>query len=317
MQCFDSLNVGIVVTRYDEDAPIIYCNDAFCSLTGYTRAEILEQNCRFLQGPETSEGVRNSIKLAIKNQTPYRVVIKNYKKDGAAFWNDLYLNPIRDDQGKVTHYLGLQNDISQFGRNNRSAPFHIPYDDLTQLPTPAMAIELMKMNPAYEQTPHNSAFLGAIIVNGLANLRGFIGDGAVDIAILEVCDRFKELLDDNYIFARAGEREFIVASLTTPQAQAREKLEQLCNSILQPVQIEGRRFQLTFNAGFIGNLPHALTEQGARLCNFALAKSLDQGRNRIVEFDNEDLQQTEADQILAASVLGGLNAGEFYPAYQP
>lgn len=317
IRCFDSSSSGIVLTSCIDDFPIVYCNDAFCLLTGYERTEVLGKNCRFLQGKDTDFTVKESISSAIKNSLSHRIVIKNYKKNGEYFWNDLYLNPILDAQGKATHYIGIQNDIKNFSRNNRNVPFHFPYDDLTQLPTPEMAIELLKMMPTYKDNNDCSIFLGAIIINGLANIRGFIDNSAADITILEVCARLQAKLDENYILARAGETEFIVASLTLDSSVTRGKLEELCISMLQPVQIEDKRFQLTYNAGFIDKLPKSLIDQSARLCNFALAQSLQQGRNTVVEFIRNDLNQAQADQILAGSIPLALSNGQLYVAYQP
>lgn len=318
LQCFDSSNSGIVISRCVDDLPIIYCNDSFCKLTGYDRSEIVGKNCRFLQGDETNRTVVASIKVAIEEGNSHRIVIKNYRKDGSAFWNDLYLTPIRNDQGTVTHYLGIQNDIKDLDRNNRNVPFHFPYDDLTQLPTPSMAVELMKMKAIQKPQEQLTLSLGTITINGLANLRGFMGNSAADSAILEIRNRLQSELDDESILARAGEGEFIVIDINANGKEAFSSiLKNLCQCVLKPVSIEGQMFQLTYNGGFISDLPYALINESTRFCSFALAQSQDLGRNRIVEFTDSDLAQSQADQLLAGRIPTALSDDEFYIAYQP
>lgn len=108
----DASPIGISVadaTRDDE--PLIYVNDGFVELTGYSRNEALGRNCRFLQGDETSEEITAKIRAAIDDRNPVTAELRNYRKDGSMFWNRLSIRPIEDD-GTVTHFLGFQEDIS-------------------------------------------------------------------------------------------------------------------------------------------------------------------------------------------------------------
>ncbi|MBG6119464.1 MULTISPECIES: PAS domain-containing protein [unclassified Sphingobium] len=95
-----------------EDVPIIFANQAFISLTGYSQDEIIGRNCRFLSGLETSQETRDAIRQAVSAREPWMGVILNYRKDGSAFWNELSLTPIHDDE--LGHfYLGVQNDVTE------------------------------------------------------------------------------------------------------------------------------------------------------------------------------------------------------------
>ena len=95
------------------DNPLIYVNKEFENLTGYSYDEAVGQNCRFLQGDDRDqEGVRE-LREAIREGRNTQVVLRNYRKNGEMFWNELYLTAIRDDQGKVIYFFGVQNDISE------------------------------------------------------------------------------------------------------------------------------------------------------------------------------------------------------------
>ncbi|MDT9180060.1 MAG: PAS domain S-box protein [Limnospira sp. PMC 1291.21] len=105
---------GIVISENTKnDLPIIYCNAAFEKLTGYTKEEVIGQNCRFLQGPETHEDAIAMIRQSIKRKQGCKVTLKNYRKNGSCFWNELAISPVRDHRGKLTHFIGIQTDITE------------------------------------------------------------------------------------------------------------------------------------------------------------------------------------------------------------
>jgi two-component system NtrC family sensor kinase len=93
--------------------PIIYCNPAFESMTGYRREEILGKNCQFLQGSETDPVAVEIIRKALQTKSECKVILKNYRKNGTTFWNCFSISPVRDLSGKLTHFIGVQRDITQ------------------------------------------------------------------------------------------------------------------------------------------------------------------------------------------------------------
>ena len=113
-QALDASISGIVLTDNQlPDNPIIYCNQAFENISGYSKREIIGHNCRFLQNQDRDQESREVIRSAVKNGESCRVELRNYKKDGTLFWNELYMSPVKDSSGIVTHFIGVQNDISR------------------------------------------------------------------------------------------------------------------------------------------------------------------------------------------------------------
>ncbi len=94
------------------DEPIVYANDGFARLTGYAVEEVLGRNCRFLQGEETDPEAVARLRRAVRNGEGCTVDILNYRKDGQPFWNRLAITPVRDEDGALTHYVGIQSDIT-------------------------------------------------------------------------------------------------------------------------------------------------------------------------------------------------------------
>ncbi|MFC1530339.1 SpoIIE family protein phosphatase [Gemmatimonadota bacterium] len=95
------------------DNPLIYANRGFEEITGYSREESIGRNCRFLQGSDTEEESLNEIRSAIAGERPCVVELLNYRKDGTPFWNRLSLTPLKDETGLVTHFIGVQSDVTR------------------------------------------------------------------------------------------------------------------------------------------------------------------------------------------------------------
>ena len=104
---------GVTLADPDlEDGPIVYANKAFENLTGYSQKDIIGKNCRFLQGQDREQKERYQIAEALKNKAPIEVTLRNYRKDGALFYNRLKITPLFDRKGQPIYYLGVQYDIT-------------------------------------------------------------------------------------------------------------------------------------------------------------------------------------------------------------
>ncbi|WP_081827745.1 histidine kinase famiy protein [Kozakia baliensis] len=103
----------IVTDPNTPDNDIIFANRAFLTMTGYEAHEILGQNCRFLQGPETNSETIAEIRNAIAARTEIATEILNYRKNGSTFWNALFISPVYDPDGNLLYFFGSQLDISR------------------------------------------------------------------------------------------------------------------------------------------------------------------------------------------------------------
>ncbi len=109
----ESTRNGIVVTDPTQpDNPIIYANPAFAELCGFRIDQIIGRNCRFLQRDDRDQTALDEIRNALKGQRPITTVLRNYRKDGTIFWNELTISPVHDSTGKLINYIGVQNDVS-------------------------------------------------------------------------------------------------------------------------------------------------------------------------------------------------------------
>ena len=109
----EASNDGIVVAEQEgDDNILIYANPAFQRLTGYDVDEILYQDCRFLQADDRNQYGVAAIRGAVRNNKPCRQIIRNYRKDGSAFWNELSITPVFNEADQLTYFIGIQKDVS-------------------------------------------------------------------------------------------------------------------------------------------------------------------------------------------------------------
>ncbi|WNH07789.1 PAS domain S-box protein [Thalassobellus suaedae] len=108
-----SADNGIIISDAKQpNKPIIYCNTAFEKITGYKKEEVYGKNCNFLQSDDRNQNEIGIMKNAIANGESCKVILRNYKKDGTLFWNEVAITPIHNQNKELTHFIGVQNDVS-------------------------------------------------------------------------------------------------------------------------------------------------------------------------------------------------------------
>ncbi|GGL39711.1 hypothetical protein GCM10009037_24330 [Halarchaeum grantii] len=113
-RAMDEAPIGIVITDpSQEDNPIIYANDGFVALTGYSRDEVIGQNCRLLQGEETREEQKAEMREAIDDAEPVTVELRNYRNNGELFWNRVSIAPLLGENEELDYFVGFQQDVTE------------------------------------------------------------------------------------------------------------------------------------------------------------------------------------------------------------
>ena len=107
-------NDGIVVAEKegDQDTILIYVNPAFEQLTGYSSEEILYQDCRFLQAGDRDQASLERVREVLRNNGSCREILRNYRKDGTPFWNELSLSTVKSADDGLTYFVGVQKDVT-------------------------------------------------------------------------------------------------------------------------------------------------------------------------------------------------------------
>ncbi|WP_431064556.1 PAS domain S-box protein [Methylotuvimicrobium sp.] len=112
---------GIVIADANQhDMPLIFTNKAFECITGYSREEILGKNCRFLNSNDRHQPGLDHVRSALSKGEKVEGILRNYRKDGSMFWNELRIAPVHDEQGDLTHFIGIIKDVSERVRSNEA-----------------------------------------------------------------------------------------------------------------------------------------------------------------------------------------------------
>lgn len=112
-RALEASSAGALITDAARpDNPIIYANRALQRMTGYPEEKMLGHNCRFLQSGDRDQSELDGLREAIENGREWKGVLRNYRKDGALFYNELHISSVRGDDGRITHHIGIQNDVT-------------------------------------------------------------------------------------------------------------------------------------------------------------------------------------------------------------
>lgn len=113
-RALDATQNGVIITDATlNDHPIVYVNPAFLKITGYSQSEVVGRNCRFLNAKAREQAAVGAVRRAIAARAPCSVLLRNHRKDGEAFWNQLSIAPVEDATGRLTHFVGVTVDASE------------------------------------------------------------------------------------------------------------------------------------------------------------------------------------------------------------
>jgi diguanylate cyclase (GGDEF)-like protein/PAS domain S-box-containing protein len=188
----------VLVDAQHSERPVVYANPGFEALTGYTAAELTGRNLRLLQGDDREQDGRHRIREAMDRGETCRVLLRNYRKDGTVFWNEMTVLPLLDAQGRITHFAGHHRDAGErlridpkLARDSLSGAHQptavaIRDDRLTGLFTLPYLEELLKRDWAVAQREKRSIALFAIDIDALDLYNTTFGRGAGDSMIRRV-----------------------------------------------------------------------------------------------------------------------------------
>jgi PAS domain S-box-containing protein len=233
-----SSNGIVIADARDPDLPIIYINPAFERMTGYSAQEIIGRNCRFLQGPDKNQPALNELRSALRGGRDCKVVLSNYRKDGTRFWNELSISPIYDGAGNLTHFVGIQMDITERKQAQEALREQQEQTEkllLNILPEPIA--ERLKLEPS---TIADSFEEVSVLFADLVGFTAFSAQRSAKelVEILNlIFSKFDRLAEKHGLekIKTIGDAYMVVAGLPTPRTDHAEAIAQMALDMQQAI----------------------------------------------------------------------------------
>ncbi len=247
----DANSNGVVIADITQpNMPMVYVNHGFERLTGYSQSEALGKNCRFLQGNDRDELAISKIRFAIESKEEVSVVLRNYRKDGSSFWNNLFLSPVPNDIGVITHFIGIQTDITEQKKHEHELAFNASHDLLTGLPNRSLLQNRLTQSMKMRARNKSEIAILFIDLDGFKSINDGLGHSFGDEVLRQVSARINSQIRPGDTLARMGGDEFILLIPDfTEVNQLNAMVERLLTNISTPLEISGREVQITASIG--------------------------------------------------------------------
>jgi diguanylate cyclase (GGDEF)-like protein/PAS domain S-box-containing protein len=303
-QAVEASRDGIIISEIgDRDNPIIYANPAFEKLTGYERVEILGRDCRFLQGSDRDQPVLGEVRKALREGESCLVTLRNYRKDGSLFWNELSISPVHDDKGKLIYFVGVQKDISkrmaaetQLNKTREELERAYQMLEKESIVDPVTGIYnrrffekngIQEWNRALREGRELSVFV--IDIDYFKGYNDYYGHAEGDTCLQRVAGEMKETFSRaTDVIVRHGGDEFIVLATGLDAEASMERANALCQKIAAigiPHEASQVRKHVTVSIGVSTLKPDSSNSlpQVIQAADKALYAAKAKGRNRAAQ----------------------------------
>jgi len=315
-----SVNPVLIVSATDPDMPLVYVNRAFEHVTGYSRDEVIGANCRVLQGEDRDQPELDKIRRAISEQCDGQALLRNYRKDGSLFWNKLYVTPVRDPaSNRVTHFVGVQYDITEIKRYQEELEHQANHDALTGLPNRNLLRDRLTQAVALAQRYKRPFSLNVIDLDNFKLINDSLGHDVGDRLLKIAAERIAACVQAGDTVARLGGDEFVLLVAEQEQEEgAYRAVQRVMATISQPFVIDQREFKITCSIG-IASFPRDGEDADTLLRNAdtAMYRAKDLGRNNFQLYSSEMNADLGERLMLETDLWNAVKRNELVLHYQP
>jgi diguanylate cyclase (GGDEF)-like protein/PAS domain S-box-containing protein len=315
-----SANPVVIVSATDPNMPLVYVNRAFEQVTGYSRAEVVGGNCRFLQGEDHDQPELDKIRRAIAEQCDGQAVLRNYRKDGSLFWNKLYVTPVRDPRSnRVTHFVGVQYDITEIKGYQEELEHQANHDALTGLANRNLLKDRLKQAIALGHRYKRPFSLTFVDLDNFKLINDSLGHDIGDRLLKIAAERLVAGVQEGDTVARLGGDEFVLLVADQEREEgAYRAAQRVMTALAQPFVIDQRDFKITCSAG-IASFPRDGEDADTLLRNAdtAMYRAKDLGRNNF-QLYSADMNADLGERLtLETDLWKAVERNELVLHYQP
>ncbi|MBN8426493.1 MAG: EAL domain-containing protein [Xanthomonadales bacterium] len=319
-RAFESSKSGMLIAdAQNPSLPAVYVNPAFARMSGYAEEEILGRDLTFLQGDDHEQEALDTIRRTLATHTECEVVVRNYRKDGVLFWNQLSLAPVRDANGIVTHYIGVSTDLTDRRRHEAEVAFlarHDPVTGLARFVEPEDAL-----GPMLEEAQHLGEHLAVwcIDIDRFQAVNESVGYRAGDEVLRLLASRVRYVTGASGRLWRMTSDEFVLAMRYIPGSlNITEVAEQIRETLEVPVPIAGSQL---FLSGSIGVASTPLNADNAvelfQCAESAMYRAKRGGRNSIMVSTQSQAEELRERLELGGRLKSAIRDNEFVLHFQP
>lgn len=303
-------NQGILVADMRGlDARIVYVNAAFEAISGYSRDEAVGKNCRYLQGSDRLQPDIKVMREALAAGMAAQIRLRNYRKDGSLFWNELHLVPVHDAAGALTHYVGLIHDVTDAVATASRLEQITHTDQLTGCLNRDGLVERLS------EITIGRTLLVKIDIARFHEINGGYGYDTGDALLRATAERLRTLGAD--LVARVGSDQFAMAFAIGSEAEVAGILKRLALSLGGRLTLPGADLNVRFATGFVAGTPGADAMTLVRQAGAALADSKASPLRRPCEFAADRETRARHRLQMTAELQRALSTDAFVYHYQP
>ncbi|WP_423681276.1 putative bifunctional diguanylate cyclase/phosphodiesterase [Undibacterium sp. WLHG33] len=320
-QALVSSSNGIMITRSDEtDHSIVYVNPAFERITGYHADEVIGREGRFLVRDDLAQPDLEEIRSALRERREGRALLRNYRKDGSQFWNELRISPVKDAAGAVTtHFVSVINDVSERVNYQKELEYQATHDSLTGLANRNLLNDRISQAIAWAKRQNLHVGLLLLDLDHFKLINDASGHGAGDEMLKQVAQRLNLCVRDTDTVARLGGDEFVIVLTDLPESDDVEAIsEKIMHALSRPMHINGREVFVTASIGvsvYPRDGDHG--EILLRYADIAMYRVKEHGRNSVRQFIPEMGVTAISRLNMESAMRRGLERAEFALHYQP
>ncbi|MCG6656222.1 EAL domain-containing protein [Halomonas campisalis] len=314
-----SINGVVIADAREPEMPLIYVNESFERITGYRRDEVLGRSCRLLQGRETDPEAVQQLRDALAQRREVNVTLLNYRKDGTPFWNNLFLAPVRNGVGVVTHFVGVQNDISERKAYEAKLAFHASHDALTGLANRSLFEDHLIHDVQLAKRHGGRLAVLFVDLDDFKPINDSLGHEIGDQVLIQVAQRLGGELSPGDTLARFGGDEFVaLLPELNHEDDALALAERLLVCIARPYRVQEHELYLSASVG-VAFLREGLANpvELIQQADMAMYRAKQKGRNAWQCFTGEINDEVSSRMALRNDLQEAIEAGSFELHYQP